>query len=104
MIPSIGLGSLAGIISWRSNKTAPLPFKAIYSLSGVFVSTLITHADFRNNLKHKIASNLPEDVVNNYKVIDGKFGSFFADAWDKGEDLFIRIKDEIQKISNKYNK
>lgn len=97
LLPSIGLGALAGLISWKSNKTAPLPIKAIYTIGGVFVSTLITHRKFRENLKSKASSILPDALKLHLNIVDERIGMFGADIWNRSEEIFNQLKERLNK-------
>lgn len=104
MVPSIGLGTLAGLIAWRSNQSAPVPIKAIFSIGGVFMSTLITHEKIRNTLKSKVSEVLPEKFVNTYQIVDRRIGSLGADLWNQSEDLVHYTKTKIITIYSNIKK
>ena len=91
------MGTLAGIISWRSNKTAPIPLKIVYTVGGVFVSSIMTHQKFRDNLKERIASKLPDNLKEHCLIIDEKIGMFGADFWNQSEELFNDLKSRLFK-------
>ena len=95
LIPTIGLGTLAGLIAWKSNKSSPLPIKTFYSLAGIFLSSLLTHERLRSVLKEKISSNIPEDIKLNARLVDERIGMFGADMWNQGENLFNQVKNKV---------
>lgn len=97
MLPSIGLGSLAGLISWRSNKSAPLPIKLFYTAGGLFVSTLVTYPRTRENIKKKISSVLSDDLKFHYKKVDEKVGMFGAEIWNRTDELFKDLRRRLFK-------
>ena len=86
---------MAGFIAWKSNQSAPIPIKAIYSLGGIFISSLLTHERLRSVLKEKISSNLPNDIKWNVKFVDERIGMFGADIWNQGEGLFNQLKGKV---------
>jgi hypothetical protein len=88
LLPSGSLGTLAGLISWRSNKSAPLPIKIVYTAGSVFVSTLVTHQRLRENIKERISSVLSDDLKFHYMKIDERIGMFGAKIWNKTDELF----------------
>ena len=92
LIPTIGLGTLAGLIAWKSNQSTSFPLKSIYSLGGIFISSLLTHEKLRTRLKEKISSNIPDDIKMNFKIIDDRIGMFGADIWNRVENLFKDMK------------
>lgn len=95
MLPTIGLGSLAGLIAWKSNQSSPFPLKAIFCLAGMFTSSLLTHEKLRSILKEEISSNIPDDLKAKVKFVDDRIGIFGADTWSRGEDLFNQLKNKI---------
>lgn len=97
MLPSIGLGTLAGLISWRSNKTAPIPVKIVYTAAGVFVSTLVTHQRVRENIKERISSLLSDNFKEQYRMFDERIGMFGADIWNRSEDFYNDMKSRFYK-------
>lgn len=95
LVPTIGLGTLAGLIAWKSNQPAPIPLKSIYSIGGIIVSTLLTHEKLRNRLKEAISTSIPEDIKAGYRVVDERIGMFGANIWNHGEDIFIQAKSKL---------
>lgn len=95
MVPTIGLGTLAGLIAWKSNQPAPIPLKAIYSVGGIFVSTLLTHEKLRERLKETISKSIPEDIKARYRIVDERIGMFGANIWNHGEDIFNQAKSKL---------
>lgn len=95
LLPTISLGTLAGLIGWKSNQSAPFPLKAIFCLGGIFTSSLLTHEKLRSILKEEISSKIPDEIKVNAKVIDERIGMFGADIWNQGEYLFNSLKNKI---------
>lgn len=95
MIPTIGLGTLAGLISWKSNQSAPFPLKAIFCLGGIFTSSLLTHEKFRLRLKEEISSNISEEIKVKIRDVDERIGIFGANIWSQGESLFNQLKNKV---------
>lgn len=88
---------MAGLISWRSNKTAPLPIKIVYTVGGVLVSTLITHKGLRENVKLEISSILSDDLKFYYKKFDERIGMFGAEIWNGTEEIFKELRRKLSK-------
>lgn len=88
---------MAGLISWRSNKFAPLPIKIGYTFGGVFISTLITHKRLRENIKERISSVLSDDLKLHYRSFDENIGMFGVKIWNRTEELFNDLRKRLYK-------
>ena len=87
---------MAGLIAWKSNRSAPIPLKVFYSIGGIFISTILTHERFRNVLIEKISKNIPDNIKENNELIDENIGKFGANYWNKIEDLVNQVKNKVK--------
>ena len=96
MVPTIGLSSLAGIVSWGSNSGHSLPIKIILAGGGALLSAALTHRRLRDSLIDRTSQAVPVEVKQQFDSIDREIGSLGARALCNFDHVFDGLKVKLK--------